>query len=60
MKLTKCWMSASLLDNSLSMVGFLIMDLVICLAWSVRGAGGQLAHPKVMLNTPPLTLPCKL
>ncbi|MEQ2185192.1 Deoxyribonuclease-1, partial [Goodea atripinnis] len=34
MKLTKFWMSASLLVLSLSIVGFLIMDLVICLACS--------------------------
>lgn len=42
MKLTKFWTSASRLDISLSMVGFLIADLVICLAWSVKwmGAGG--------------------
>lgn len=38
MKLTKFWMSGSLLDINLSMVGFLIMDLVICLAWSVQWA----------------------
>lgn len=36
MKLTKFWMSASLLDINLSMVGFLIMVLLICLAWSVQ------------------------
>lgn len=34
-KLTKVWMSDSLLDINLSMVCFLIMDLVSCLAWSV-------------------------
>lgn len=38
MKLTKCWMSASLPASSRSMVGFLIMDLEICLAWSEGGA----------------------
>lgn len=36
MKLTKFWTSASLLDVILSTVGFLIMDLVICLAWAVK------------------------
>lgn len=35
MKLTKFWMSDSLLDSNLAMVCFLIMDLVSCLAWSV-------------------------
>lgn len=35
MKLTKFWMSDSLLDINLSMVCFLIIDLVSCLAWSV-------------------------
>lgn len=51
MKLTKCWMSPSLLDTSLSIVGFLIMDLVICLAWSVkRGTVGSWIT-KVRLKT---------
>lgn len=41
MKLTKFWMSDSLLDINLSMVCFLIMDLVSCLAWSVIKEWGQ-------------------
>lgn len=36
MKLTKLWMSASLLDSNLSTVGFLIIDLVTCLACSEK------------------------
>lgn len=48
MKLTKCWMSASLLASSRSMVGFLIMDLEICLAWS--GGGAQMIPDALKTN----------
>lgn len=41
MKETKFWMSDSLLDINLSMVCFLIMDLVNCLAWSAIKELGQ-------------------
>lgn len=41
MKLTKPRVSDSLLDINLSTVCFLIMDLVICLAWSVIKELGQ-------------------
>lgn len=44
MKLTKFWMSDSLLDSSLSTVGFLIMDLDKCLAWSAKRDDETLTH----------------